>query len=83
MGQITLINKDQIIEICDKILEQYIPFSVRMEYSASKQKEMIASNNGLIKAMNVIIKNYSDSEETAKEIASMFAERLKDKYEGV
>lgn len=79
MGQITLINKDQIIEICGKICEQYIPFNVRMEYSASKQKEMIASNNRLIKAMNAIIRNYSDSEETAKEIASIFTERLKDK----
>lgn len=74
-----MIDKDLIIGICDKILEQYIPFSVRMEYSASKQKEMIASNNGLIKAMNVIIRNYSDSEKTAKEIASIFTERLKDK----
>lgn len=74
-----MIDKDLIIGICDKILEQYIPFSVRMEYSASKQKEIIASNNGLIKAMNVIIRNYSDSEKTAKEIASIFTERLKDK----
>ena len=60
------------------ILDQYIPFSKRMEYSTNDQEMMIASNNGLIKAINVIISNYSKSEEDAKEIVNSIEERIRD-----
>ena len=62
------------------ILDQYIPLSTRMEYSSNKQKMMIASNNGIIKVANVIIRNYSKSEEDTKEIVNSAKGRI-DLYE--
>ena len=60
------LDKEEILKMINLILDQYIPFSKRMEYTVNKQKEMVASNYGLIKAINVIIRNYSKSEEDAK-----------------
>lgn len=71
------LDKEEILKMSNMILDQYIPLSARMEYTSSKQKEMIASNNGLIKAVNVIIRNYSKSEEDAKEIVNSVNGRIK------
>ncbi|MGN0362156.1 MAG: hypothetical protein ACI4ET_04875, partial [Bilifractor sp.] len=70
------LDKEEISKMSSMILDQYIPLSVRMEYTSNKQKMMIASNNGLIKAVNVIIRNYSKSEEDAKEIVNSLKGRL-------
>ena len=71
------LDKEEILKMSNMILDQYIPLSARMEYTSSKQKAMIASNNGLIKAVNVIIRNYSKSEEDAKEIVNSVNGRIK------
>lgn len=70
------LDKEEILKMSSMILDQYIPFSVRMEYTSNKQKMMIASNNGLIKAVNVIIRNYSKSEEDTKEIVNFLKGRI-------
>ena len=72
------LDKEEILKMINLILDQYIPFSKRMEYSTNDQEMMIASNNGLIKAINVIIRNYSESEENAKEIVNSIEERIRD-----
>ena len=72
------LDKEEILKMINLILDQYMPFRTRMEYTSSKQKEMIASNKGLIKAINVIIRNYSKSEEDAKEIVNSVKERIRD-----
>lgn len=72
------LDKEEILKMINLILDQHIPFSKRMEYTVNKQKEMVASNNGLIKAANVIIRNYSESEENAKEIVNSIEERIRD-----
>ena len=72
------LDKEEILKMINLILDQYIPFSKRMEYTVNKQKEMVASNYGLIKAINVIIRNYSKSEEDAKEIVNSVIERIRD-----
>lgn len=72
------LDKEEILKMSNLILDQYILFSTRTEYTSSKQKEMIASNKGLIKAVNVIIRNYSKSEEDAKEIVNSVKERIRD-----
>lgn len=77
------LDKEEILKMSNMILDQYIPFSARMEYTSSKQKAMIASNNGLIKAVNVIIRNYSKSEEDAKEIVNSVNGRIKIYCEGL
>lgn len=49
-----------------------------MEYSVNNQEMMIASNNGFVRAINVIIRNYSKSEEDAKEIVNSVKGRISD-----
>ena len=75
-GGVACMKKEEILKMSSMILDQYIPFSVRMEYTSNKQKMMIASNNGLIKAVNVIIRNYSKSEEDTKEIVNSLKGRI-------
>lgn len=70
------LGKEEILKMSNMILDQYTPLRTRMEYTSNKQKMMIASNNGLIKAVNVIIRNYSKSEEDAKEIVNSLKGRL-------
>lgn len=72
------LDKEEILKMSNLILDQYIPFSKRMEYSVDNQEMMIASNNGLVRAINVIIRNYSKSEEDAKEIVNSVKERISD-----
>lgn len=60
------------------ILDQYMPFGERIEYSVKQQEMIIASNRGLIEAINVIIRNYSKSEEDAKEIVNSIKGRISD-----
>lgn len=72
------LDKEEILKMSNLILDQYIPFGTRMEYSVKDQEMMIASNNGLIRAINVIIRNYSKSEEDAKEIVNSVKGRVSD-----
>ena len=72
------LNKEEILEMSNLILDQYMPFRERIEYSVKRQEMIIASNEGLIKAVNVIISNYSKSEEDAKEIVSSVKGRISD-----
>lgn len=72
------LDKEEILKMSNLILDQYIPFSKRMEYSVNNQEMMIASNNGLVRAINVIIRNYSKSEEDAKEIVNSVKGRISD-----
>lgn len=72
------LDKEEILKMSNLILDQYIPFSKRMEYSVNNQEMMIASNNGFVRAINVIIRNYSKSEEDAKEIVNSVKGRISD-----
>ena len=72
------LDKEEILKMSDLILEKYILFSTRKEYTSNEQMMIIASNNGLIKAINVIIRNYSKSEEDAKEIVNSIKERIRE-----
>jgi len=75
-GGVACMKKEEILKMSNMILDQYTPLRTRMEYTSNKQKMMIASNNGLIKAVNVIIRNYSKSEEDTKEIVNSLKGRL-------
>ncbi len=69
------LDKEEILKMSNLILDQYILSSARIEYTNSEQTMIIT---GLIKAINVIIRNYSKSEEDAKEIVNSVRERIKD-----
>ena len=75
-GGVACMKKEEILKMSNMILDQYTPLRTRMEYTSNKQKMMIASNNGLIKAVNVIIRNYSKSEEDTKEIVNSLKGRI-------
>ena len=72
------LDKEEILKMSNLILDQYMPFRERMEYSVKQQEMIIASNEGLIEAINVIIRNYSKSEEDAKEIVNSVKGRISD-----
>lgn len=72
------LDKEEILKMSNLILDQYIPFRKRIEYSVKTQENMIASNEGLIKAINVIISNYSKSGNDAKEIVNSVKGRISD-----
>lgn len=72
------LDKEEIFKMNNLILDQYILSSARIEYTNNEQTMIIT---GLIKAINVIIRNYSKSEEDAKEIVNSVRERIKDFWE--
>ena len=72
------LDKEEILKMSNLILDQYMPFIERIEYSVKQQEMIIASNEGLIEAINVIIRNYSKSEEDTKEIVNSVKGRISD-----
>lgn len=72
------LDKEEILEMSNLILDQYMLFRERIEYSVKQQEMIIASNEGLIEAINVITRNYSKSEEDAKEIVNSIKGRISD-----
>ena len=72
------LDKEEILKMSNLILDQYMPFRERIEYSVKQQEMIIASNEGLIEDINVIIRNYSKSEEDAKEIVNSVKGRVSD-----
>lgn len=60
------LDKEEILKMSNMILDQYMPFRERIEYSVKQQEMIIASNEGLIKAINVIINNIQSQKKMQK-----------------
>ena len=54
-------NKEQVQELIEDMLEHYYPEKFRFKYSRDQQEAMVHFNKGLVKAMECVLQ-YADDE---------------------